>query len=45
MIIAACFLIFVVAACICGMLVARNNREKVDTVADKAEAILEVLKK
>jgi len=35
----------VIAAMIGAMLIINNNREKADKVADKAEAILEVLKK
>ena len=45
MIITIGVLVVLVAVCIGGMLIARNNREKVDTVVDKSEAIIEILKK
>ena len=45
MMIALGILALVIAAMIGAMLIVNNNREKADKVADKAEAILEVLRK
>ena len=45
MIIAVGILALVIAAMIGAMLIVNNNREKADKVADKAEAIIDILKK